>query len=186
MDSLKNDVRNWLRKANYAGYYYQDRDGKAGIEVRVNKQDPMYHKNLRAEVSCLPPKVEEENAAFLTVLKPVPGSGSRAKCAQFRGSSYAKHVSSWFQPWATLWPTCHMLVPASLLESVECSTECKNSIFHCTIGCNKYKSSLASGAKPQGGCSSPLDPRLLLGSMLHIDMAWSPPEKFGSRGLVQV
>ena len=84
-----------------------------------------------------------------TVLKPVPGSGSRAKCAQFRGSSYAKHVSSWFQPWATLWPTCHMLVPASLLQSVECSTECKNSIFHCTIGCNKYKSSLASGASPQ-------------------------------------
>ena len=81
-----------------------------------------------------------------TVLKPVPGSGSRAKCAQFRGSSDAKHVSSWFQPWATLWPTCHMLVPASLLQSVECSTECKNSIFHCTIGCNKYKSSLASGA----------------------------------------
>ena len=80
-----------------------------------------------------------------TVLKPVPGSGSRAKCAQFRGSSDAKHVSSWFQPWATLWPTCHMLVPASLLQSVECSTECKNSIFHCTIGCNKYKSSLASG-----------------------------------------
>ena len=74
-----------------------------------------------------------------TVLKPVPGSGSRAKCAQFRGSSDAKHVSSWFQPWATLWPTCHMLVPASLLQSVECSTECKNSIFHCTIGCNKYK-----------------------------------------------
>ena len=70
-----------------------------------------------------------------TVLKPVPGSGSRAKCAQFRGSSDAKHVSSWFQPWATLWPTCHMLVPASLLQSVECSTECKNSIFHCTIGC---------------------------------------------------
>ena len=65
---------------------------------------------------------------------------------QFRGSSDAKHVSSWFQPWATLWPTCHMLVPASLLQSVECSTECKNSIFHCTIGCNKYKSSLASGA----------------------------------------
>ena len=129
-----------------------------------------------------------------TVLKPVPGSGSRAKCAQFRGSSDAKHLSSWFQPWATLWPTCHMLVPASLLQSVECSTECKNSIFHCTIGCNKYKSSLASGASPrwlrprphQGGCSSPLDPRLLLGSMLRIDMAWSPPEKFGSRGLVQV
>ena len=124
-----------------------------------------------------------------TVLKPVPGSGSRAKCAQFRGSSDAKHVSSWFQPWATLWPTCHMLVPASLLQSVECSTECKNSIFHCTIGCNKYKSSLASGASPQtppGGCSSPLDPRLLLGSMLRIDMAWSPPKKIGSRGLVQV
>ena len=59
-----------------------------------------------------------------------------------------------------------MLVPASLLQSVECSTECKNSIFHCTIGCNKYKSSLASGAVPppwgavpppctRGGCSSP-------------------------------
>ena len=88
--------------------------------------------------------------SYYTVLKPVPGSGSRAKCAQFRGSSDAKHVSSWFQPWATLWPTCHMLVPASLLQSVECSTECKNSIFHCTIGCNKYKSSLASGAS---GCS---------------------------------
>ena len=85
-------------------------------------------------------------APHVTVLKPVPGSGSRAKCAQFRGSSDA---SSWFQPWATLWPTCHMLVPASLLQSVECSTECKNSIFHCTIGCNKYKSSLASGASPQ-------------------------------------
>ena len=96
-----------------------------------------------------------------TVLKPVPGSGSRAKCAQFRGSSYAKHVSSWFQPWATLWPTCHMLVPASLLQSVECSTECKNSIFHCTIGCNKYKSSLASGASPQtppGGLFLPPGP----------------------------
>ena len=96
-----------------------------------------------------------------TVLKPVPGSGSRAKCAQFRGSSYAKHVSSWFQPWATLWPTCHMLVPASLLQSVDCSTECKNSIFHCTIGCNKYKSSLASGASPQtppGGLFLPPGP----------------------------
>ena len=96
-----------------------------------------------------------------TVLKPVPGSGSRAKCAQFRGSSDAKHVSSWFQPWATLWPTCHMLVPASLLQSVECSTECKNSIFHCTIGCNKYKSSLASGASPQtppGGLFLPPGP----------------------------
>ena len=91
--------------------------------------------------------VESVSASNIcTVLKPVPGSGSRAKCAQFRGSSDAKHVSSWFQPWATLWPTCHMLVPASLLQSVECSTECKNSIFHCTIGCNKYKSSLASGA----------------------------------------
>ena len=99
--------------------------------------------------------------AHRTVLKPVPGSGSRAKCAQFRGSSYAKHVSSWFQPWATLWPTCHMLVPASLLQSVECSTECKNSIFHCTIGCNKYKSSLASGASPQtppGGLFLPPGP----------------------------
>ena len=99
--------------------------------------------------------------AFYTVLKPVPGSGSRAKCAQFRGSSDAKHVSSWFQPWATLWPTCHMLVPASLLQSVECSTECKNSIFHCTIGCNKYKSSLASGASPQippGGLFLPPGP----------------------------
>ena len=42
-----------------------------------------------------------------------------------------------------------MLVPASLLQSVDCSTEWKNSIFHCTIGCNKYKSSLASGASPQ-------------------------------------
>ena len=107
----------------------------------------------------------------ITVLKPVPGSGSRAKCAhlkflfvclfQFRGSSDAKHVSSWFQPWATLWPTCHMLVPASLLESVECSTECKNSIFHCTIGCNKYKSSLASGASPHtppGGLFLPPGP----------------------------
>ena len=96
-----------------------------------------------------------------TVLKPVPGSGSRAECAQFRGSSDAKHVSSWFQPWATLWPTCHMLVPASLLQSVECSTECKNSIFHCTIGCNKYKSSLASGASPQtppGGLFLPPGP----------------------------
>ena len=96
-----------------------------------------------------------------TVLKLVPGSGSRAKCAQFRGSSDAKHVSSWFQPWATLWPTCHMLVPASLLQSVECSTECKNSIFHCTIGCNKYKSSLASGASPQtppGGLFLPPGP----------------------------
>ena len=90
-----------------------------------------------------------KDCAHLTVLKPVPGSGSRAKCAQFRGSSDAKHVSSWFQPWATLWPTCHMLVPTSLLQSVECSTECKNSIFHCTIGFNKYKSSLASGASPQ-------------------------------------
>ena len=96
-----------------------------------------------------------------TVLKPVPGSGSRAKCAQFRGSSDAKHVSSWFQPWATLWPTCHMLVPTSLLQSVECSTECKNSIFHCTIGFNKYKSSLASGASPQtppGGLFLPPGP----------------------------
>ena len=76
-------------------------------------------------------------------------------------SSDAKHVSSWFQPWATLWPTCHMLVPASLLLSVECSTECKNSIFHCTIGCNKYKSSLASGASPQtppGGLFLPPGP----------------------------
>ena len=91
-----------------------------------------------------------------TVLKPVPGSGSRAKCAQFRGSSDAKHVSSWFQPSATLWPTCHMLVPTSLLQSVECSTECKNSIFHCTIGFNKYKSSLASGASPQ--TQTPPDP----------------------------
>ena len=53
-----------------------------------------------------------------TVLKPVPGSGSRANCAQFHGSSDAKHVSSWFQPWATLWPTCHMLVPASFLLNV--------------------------------------------------------------------
>ena len=97
-----------------------------------------------------------QSALEYTVLKPVPGSGSRAKCAHFRGSSYAKHVSSWFQPWATLWPTCHMLVPASLLQSVDCSTECKNSIFHCTIGCNKYKSSLASGASPQ---TPPLPPR---------------------------
>ena len=97
----------------------------------------------------------------ITVLKPVPGSGSRTKCAQFRGSSDAKHVSSWFQPWATLWPTCHMLVPTSLLQSVECSTECKNSIFHCTIGFNKYKSSLASGASPQtppGGLFLPPGP----------------------------
>ena len=53
-----------------------------------------------------------------TVLKPVPGSGSRANCAQFHGSSDVKHVSSWFQPWATLWPTCHMLVPASFLLNV--------------------------------------------------------------------
>ena len=54
-----------------------------------------------------------------TVLKPVPGSGSRANCAQFHGSSDAKHVSSWFQPWATLWPTCHMLVlTASFLLNV--------------------------------------------------------------------
>ena len=29
----------------------------------------------------------------------------------------------------------------------------------------------------QGGCSSPLDPRLLPGSMLRIDMAW-PPGKY--------
>ena len=102
-------------------------------------------------------------ASLYTVLKPVPGSGSRAKCAQFRGSSDAKHVSSWFQPWATLWPTCHMLVPTSLLQSVECSTECKNSIFHCTIGFNKYKSSLASGASPQtppGGLFLPPGPPL--------------------------
>ena len=53
-----------------------------------------------------------------TVLKPVPGSGSRANFAQFHGSSDVKHVSSWFQPWATLWPTCHMLVPASFLLNV--------------------------------------------------------------------
>ena len=54
-----------------------------------------------------------------------------------------------------------MLVPASLLQSVECSTECKNSIFHYTIGCNKYKSSLASGASPQtpsGGLFLPPGP----------------------------
>ena len=54
-----------------------------------------------------------------------------------------------------------MLVPASLLQSVECSAECKNSIFHCTIGCNKYKSSLASGASPQtppGGLFLPPGP----------------------------
>ena len=54
-----------------------------------------------------------------------------------------------------------MLVPASLLQSVECSTECKNSIFHCQIGCNKYKSSLASGASPQtppGGLFLPPGP----------------------------
>ena len=104
---------------------------------------------------------ERGHGSHNTVLKPVPGSGSRAKCAQFRGSSDAKHVSSWFQPWATLWPTCHMLVPASLLQSVECSTECKNSIFHCTIGCNKNKSSLASGASPQtppGGLFLPPGP----------------------------
>ena len=143
-------------------------------------------------IACHLVVVDKVNRAHgCTVLKPVPGSGSRAKCAQFRGSSDAKHVSSWFQPWATLWPTCHMLVPASLLQSVECSTECKNSIFHCTIGCNKYKSSLASGASPQtppGGLflSPGTRARLLLGSMLRIDMAWSPPEKFGSRGLVQV
>ena len=56
--------------------------------------------------------------ARFTVLKPVPGSGSRANCAQFHGSSDVKHVSSWFQPWATLWPTCHMLVPASFLLNV--------------------------------------------------------------------
>ena len=56
--------------------------------------------------------------ARCTVLKPVPGSGSRANCAQFHGSSDVKHVSSWFQPWATLWPTCHMLVPASFLLNV--------------------------------------------------------------------
>ena len=54
-----------------------------------------------------------------------------------------------------------MLVPTSLLQSVECSTECKNSIFHCTIGFNKYKSSLASGASPQtppGGLFLPPGP----------------------------
>ena len=101
--------------------------------------------------SCQPAFLVLVLCVPVTVLKPVPGSGSRAKCAQFRGSSDAKHLSSWFQPWATLWPTCHMLVPASLLQSVECSTECKNSIFHCTIGCNKYKSSLAS----PGGRNSP-------------------------------
>ena len=122
------------------------------------KRTPEFNEKKRKLAQLI---VKSAQLDKVTVLKPVPGSGSRAKCAQFRGSNDAKHVSSWFQPWATLWPTCHMLVPASLLQSVECSTECKNSIFHCTIGCNKYKSSLASGASPQtppGGLFLPPGP----------------------------
>ena len=52
--------------------------------------------DLSGHVAATEVAAEECN---VTVLKPVPGSGSRAKCAQFRGSSDAKHVSSWFQPW---------------------------------------------------------------------------------------
>ena len=87
----------------------------------------MLCKPFRAEMPTRQNAYKADDAIFAngypmvmhyTVLKPVPGSGSRANCAQFHGSSDAKHVSSWFQPWATLWPTCHMLVPASFLLNV--------------------------------------------------------------------
>ena len=53
-----------------------------------------------------------------------------------------------------------------------------NSIVQLMVISGNYRWLL--GLRPrthQGGCSSPLDPRLLPGSMLRIDMAW-PPGKY--------
>ena len=48
-----------------------------------------------------------------------------------------------------------------------------NSIVQLMVISGNYRWLLGLRPKPhQGGCSSPLDPRLLPGSMLRIDMAW--------------
>ena len=53
-----------------------------------------------------------------------------------------------------------------------------NSIVQLMVISGNYRWLLGLRPRPhQGGCSSPLDPRLLPGSMLRIDMAW-PPGKY--------
>ena len=48
-----------------------------------------------------------------------------------------------------------------------------NSIVQLMVISGNYRWLLGLRPRPhQGGCSSPLDPRLLPGSMLRIDMAW--------------
>ena len=50
-----------------------------------------------------------------------------------------------------------------------------NSIVQLMVISGNYRWLLGLRPRPhQGGCSSPLDPRLLHGSMLRIDMAWPP------------
>ena len=53
-----------------------------------------------------------------------------------------------------------------------------NSIVQLMVISGNYRWLLGLRPRPhQGGCSSPLDPRLLPGSMRSIDMAW-PPGKY--------
>ena len=53
-----------------------------------------------------------------------------------------------------------------------------NSIVQLMVISGNYRWLRGLRPRPhQGGCSSPMDPRLLPGSMLRIDMAW-PPGKY--------
>ena len=88
----------------------------------------------------------------------VPGSSP--------GPPSGQHVTCWFQQ------------VSYLMYDNPLSGRIANSIVQLMVISGNYRWLLGLRPRPhQGGCSSPLDPRLLPGSMLRIDMAW-PPGKY--------